>query len=330
VSAGPWWEGGRPVVITGGGGFLGGQLALRLARIAPPGARVVVVDDDTRRCLDSLAPALPAGIVKLRADVRDAGRWLPEVGAASVIVHCAALAGVSTYYQRPHDVLAVNGLGTVALVEAAVTLAPALFLNLSTSEVYGANAAGAREDGPAAPGPVGDPRWTYATSKLFAESWVLMAHRAGRLPAVSLRPFNVYGPGQLGEGAVRNFCEAAVRGLPLRVTGDGRQRRSWCHVDDFLDALFAVAADSRHWGRAYNVGDEGRRVEMGELARRIQGIAGMGSPVELVPHQGQDVLERWPDTTSIRSATGWAPRVDLDVGLRQTVAWWRERVRPER
>ncbi len=323
MSPSPWWDGGRPVVITGGGGFLGSHLAARLSSIRPEGGRIIAVDDGTRDCFSALHRSAPPGVERLHGDVRDAGRWLPELGSPSVVVHCAALAGVSTYYTRPHDVLAVNGLGTVAVVEAAAALRPALLINLSTSEVYGAHAAGAREDGPASPGPVGDPRWTYATSKLFAESWVLHAHRAGRLRALSVRPFNVYGPGQLGEGAVRNLAEAAVLGAPLRITGDGQQSRTWCYVDDFIDAILLLAAAPQAWGRTFNIGDAERLVAVDDLAQILIEEADSPSVIEHVPHPGQDVAIRWPDTTAIRVATGWSPQVSLEEGLRRTLGFWR-------
>lgn len=322
----PWFQDGKPVLITGGRGFLGSHLALRLAAAAPPGAIIHVVDDGTRDALSHLVPHPPGAIRTHRADIRQTRHWLSDLGPFSVVVHCAALAGVSTYYQRPHDVLAVNGFGTARLVEQLSLDPPALLVNLSTSEVYGGEADGAREDGPTAIGTIDDPRWTYATSKLYAESVVLHAHRAGALPAVSVRPFNIYGPGQVGEGAVRNFAEAAVRGEALRVTGVGSAVRSWCYVEDFCDAVFALAASPTSWGRTYNVGHPGTRISMRGLAERIRDLAGSTSVIEAVPHPGRDIALRWPRIDRIQDAVGWSPRVVLDEGLQATLAHWRAAV----
>lgn len=319
----PWWEGGRPVLITGGRGFLGAQLALRLAREAPPGGKIHVVDDGTRDAMQRLAPQPPANISFHRADVRQARHWLSDLGPCSVVVHCAALAGVSTYYLRPQEVLAVNGFGTARLVEQLALEPPALVINLSTSEVYGEAADGADEEQATAIGPVSDPRWTYATSKLFAESVVLHAHRAGWFPAVSVRPFNIYGPGQVGEGAIRNFCAAAVRGEPLRVTGDGSATRSWCAVDDFTDAILALARTPTAWGRSYNIGDPSTLVSMRALAERILERHGHGGTIEAAPHPGRDIPRRWPRIDRIRAATGWSPTRSFDDGLDATLAFWR-------
>ena len=316
-------------MITGGRGFLGSHLALRLARTVPNGS-VISVDNGTRDCFSALGEEPPENLRFVVGDVRDPGSWLRDIGRPSVVVHLAALAGVSTYYERPRSVLEVNGLGTSRLLDLLVSdqsdLRPELFINVSTSEVYGPDAAGADEGGPTPVGPVHDPRWTYAASKVFAEHWTFAIARMTGLPVVSVRPFNVYGPGQIGEGAVRNFCERAVRGVTLSVTGDGSPSRSWIYVDDFVDAVLALAGTPESWGATYNVGRPEDLVTTRDLAERIVRIAGQGSSIRYVPHPGQDVLERWPRTERLRSATHWNPQVGLEEGLSRTVDFWRRRV----
>lgn len=325
AGVGPWFAGGRPVLITGGRGFLGSHLGLRLAAMAPSGCEVVSVDDGTRDCFASLGVVPPANLRFVRGDVRRPDDWLGEVGAPSAVVHCAALAGVSTYYRDPAKVLSVNGLGTAALLEALVAGGfPELFVNLSTSEVYGRDAEGVVESGPTPVGPVSDPRWTYASSKVFAEHLLFARARTEALSVVSVRPFNVYGPGQVGEGAVRNFAEGAVRGETLQVTGDGSASRAWLYVDDFVDAVLVLAATRSAWGATYNVGNPATLVETGDLARRICEAAGNDRPLRFVPHPGQDVRARWPRIDAITGATSWSPQVDLDEGIERTVAFWRE------
>ncbi len=326
--AGPWFAHGRPVVLTGGRGFLGSHLALRLARDTPAG-EVVCVDNGTRDCFAALGEAPPPNLRFVQGDVRAPQDWLPTIGRPSVVVHLAALAGVSTYYEQPRSVLEVNGMGTARLLDLLADgegLRPELFVNVSTSEVYGPEAAGADEARPTPVGPVHDPRWTYAASKVFAEHWTFATARTTGLPVVSVRPFNVYGPGQIGEGAVRNFCEQAARGGVLSVTGDGSQSRSWLYVDDFVQALLALARTPSSWGRTYNVGRPEDLVTTVDLATRIVELADTGASLRFVPHPGQDVRERWPRTEALRSATGWSPAVGLTEGLDRTVRFWRRRV----
>jgi nucleoside-diphosphate-sugar epimerase len=320
----PWFFDDRPVLITGGRGFMGSHLALRLCAARPDG-RVVAVDNGIRDCFASLKVEPPPNLEFILGDVREPQEWMPLVGRPSVIVHCAALAGVSTYYKDPSAVMEVNGIGTFRLLEAVRSRPPELFVNLSTSETYGAHAAGADEAGPPGVGPVSDPRWSYAASKVFGDHLVFARVRRDGLRAVSLRPFNVYGPGQVGEGAIRNFFHAALSGESLRITGDGSQTRAWLFIDDFVDAVLALAAQPEAWGEVYNVGDPDTLVSIADLAGRIAALCD-GVGVHYVPHPGQDVQERWPRTDKLRGATGWSPKVSLDEGLKRTMAFWKMRL----
>ena len=311
------------MLVTGGRGFLGSHLCLRLAAMAPQGCEVLSLDNGTRDCFAALGQEAPSALRFIEGDLLHPEQWLAEVGRPSVVVHCAALAGVSTYYKRPTAVLHVNGIGSARLLEALVSLGPELVVNLSTSEVYGPHAEGVRESDLTPVGPVSDPRWSYAASKIFAEHLLFATAREHGLPVVSLRPFNVYGPGQVGEGAVRNFCARAASGEALTVTGDGSPTRAWLFVDDFTRAVLAVAAEASCWGRTYNVGDPKARVSTLELATRINELAKSDVPVEFEPHQGQDVLHRWPCVDALTEATGWRPQVGLNEGLQRTLEFWR-------
>lgn len=318
----PWFADDRPVLVTGGRGFLGSHICLRLAAMAPPGCEVISLDNGTRDCFAALGVAAPPELRFIDGDLLEPEAWLHHVGSPSVVVHCAALAGVSTYYKNPTAVLKVNGIGSARLFDALLGLGPELVVNLSTSEVYGPHAEGVRESDLTPVGPVSDPRWAYAASKVFAEHLLFATALEHGLGVVSLRPFNVYGPGQVGEGAVRNFCARAVRGEALTVTGDGSPTRAWLYVDDFTSAVFAVVGESRCWGRTYNVGDPDARVSTLQLAMRINELAENAAPVEFEPHPGQDVLHRWPRVDALVEATGWQPQVALDEGLRRTVEFW--------
>jgi len=286
---------------------------------------VIAVDNHHRDCFSSLGVPVPANLRFVTGDIRRPEEWLPNLPAPSVVVHCAALAGVSTYYDAPADVLEVNGVGTSRLLDQLLPNPPGLFINLSTSEVYGPDAAGADEAEPTSVGPVSDPRWTYAASKVFAEHLVLAYSKMQRLNAVSLRPFNVYGPGQMGEGAIRNFSERAVRGEALQVTGDGSPTRAWLFVDDFVDAVLAVAATPSSWGRTYNVGNSTTLVSTLDLAKAVLVAARSDAGVEFIPHLGTDVRTRWPRTEALSEATGWVAAIGLEEGLIRTMKFWEDR-----
>ena len=147
----------------------------------------------------------------------------------------------------------VNLLGTMNVVKAAISAGVTRFVYLSTSEVYGAHAARVTETTPACVGPVDDSRWVYAISKLAGEQAVMHLCRAAGLDFTIVRPFNVYGPRQVGEGAISNFCAAAAASKPLVVYGDGTAIRAWCYISDFLDGLLALSTTEAGRNRIFNI-----------------------------------------------------------------------------
>lgn len=313
---------GRRVVITGGAGFLGSALAARLAA----DNEVVLFDNLRRSSLRFLPRETRARLALVEGDVRDAAALGRALRPGDLVVHMAAIAGVSTYYKEPSLTLDVNLRGVLALLSAFESAPPERVVSISTSEVYGARATRVPESGPYEIGDVADMRWTYAVSKLAGEK-LLMARRAETgLAATILRPFNVYGPGQTGEGAVRNFVRAALAGEPLRVAGDGGAVRAWCYVEDFLDGLLAALARPEAVGEAFNLGNPETAVPTLELARRIVEIAGSDSRIEHEPHIGADIRERIPEIAKARRLLGFEPRTDLTRGLEATIDWARRRL----
>jgi nucleoside-diphosphate-sugar epimerase len=174
-------------------------------------------------------------------------------------------------------------------------------------------------------GNVADRRWVYAISKLAAEKLGYAYFWEHGLPICYVRPFNVYGPGQVGEGAISLFIYRALRGLPLQVTGDGSQVRAFCYIDDFCDAVDAcLARAGTVRGQSFNIGNPGEPVTMLDLANRILRLTDSSSKIEFVPHAGEDVRYRSPSIEKASRDLGYAPRCTLDDGLRQTIEWFRK------
>jgi UDP-glucose 4-epimerase len=311
---------GRRIFVTGGRGFIGSRLIERLVE-----ANQITVFDSARRDALRFSPA--RGHKNLRivdGDVLDREAIARALGDASLVLHLAAIAGVTSYYREPAATFRVNLLGTLNLIDALRGRAIELFVDFSTSEVFGPYAERVSEKSPTAQGDLDDRRWCYAVSKLAGEMLGRCQYWEDGLPACVVRPFNIYGPGQVGESAVANFAAAVAQGQPLRVTGDGSQRRALCHIDDFLDGLVAILERPQlARGRTFHLGDERHVVNVLELARRMAGFVTPALPVELVPHLGQDVVVRIPDCAAARSLLGFAPRRELDAGLRETVEWFR-------
>src|SRR5262249_20577275 len=156
---------------------------------------------------------------------------------------------------------------------------PALkrFVALSTSEVYGTHAAGAQEQHVRPEITVGQPRWTYAMSKLAGEFFTDAYCQVYQVPAVTIRPFNVYCPNQVGVGAVHNFVRRALAGEEIVLHNDGSQVRAWCYIDDFVDGMLRAITGAPQPGRCYNIGNPEAVLTVAELARLVVSAAGSES-----------------------------------------------------
>lgn len=313
---------GSSVFMTGGRGFLGSHLVARLLRRQNA---VTVFDNGRRDALQYTGLAGHAGLRIVDGDVTDRAAVAAAIGDASYVLHLAAIAGVSSYYDAPLRTMEVNYGGTQNLL-SCLTERPGLRLvvGFSTSEIYGPEAENASEDGMTSQGNIADRRWVYAISKLAAEKLGYAYSWVHNVPICWIRPFNIYGPGQVGEGAVSAFVYRALKGLPLKVTGDGSQVRAFCYVDDFCDAIEACLAnpDAARM-QSFNIGDAREPVSMLDLAQRILRLTGSSSAIEMVSHAGQDVRYRSPTTAKAARLLGYAPTHSLDEGLKLTIDWYR-------
>jgi nucleoside-diphosphate-sugar epimerase len=314
---------GRRVFITGGAGFIGTTLARRLVDAND----VVALDNLHRDALTRTDLAGHPNFTFVQGDVLDA-ELVREVSAgATHIVHCAAIAGVDTVLESPVRTMRVNLIGTYNVLEAAVATQGTLerFLDFSTSEVFGTHAFHVVEGQVSTIGSVGEARWTYAVSKLAGEHMAHAYHDELHLPTVTVHPFNVYGPGQIGGGAIRAFIEAALAGRDLVIHGDGSQIRAWCYVDDMVDASLLCLEHDEAAGQTFNVGNPRSTVTIWDLAQRVKRLTGCPGEIVFQPLHYADVELRIPNVEKIRELMGWEPQVDLDDGLEQTIAWYRSR-----
>jgi UDP-glucose 4-epimerase len=171
-------------------------------------------------------------------------------------------------------------------------------------------------------GSVGEARWTYAVSKLAGEHMAHAYHDELAVPTVTLRPFNVFGPGQIGGGAIRAFIEAALAGRDLTIHGDGSQIRAWCYVDDMVEAVLLGLERPEAVGQSFNIGNPRSAVTIFELAQRIKRLSGCPGEIVFQPLHYADVELRIPNVEKARTALGFEARVELDEGLERTIAWY--------
>ena len=236
---------GKHILITGGAGFIGTRLAGRLVERN----RVTVLDLMRRDALSGTPLAAHPNLTLIKGDVRDAELVAGAMREATHVVHLASIAGVDTVMNNPLLTMDVTIKGTFNVLEQACE-APALerVIDFSTSEVFGSYAFRASERDVTSLGAVGEARWTYAVSKLATEHLCHVMHRQKDLPAVTVRPFNIFGPGQVGEGAIHHFIVRALSGQELVVHNDGAQIRAWCYVDDMIDGLMLTLTRPRGGG----------------------------------------------------------------------------------
>jgi len=314
---------GKRIFITGGAGFIGTTLARRLV----DANEVVAADNLHRDALSGTPLADHPNFTLQQADILDLDAIAELAHGSTHIVHCAAIAGVDDVLKSPVRVMRVNVIGTYNVLEAALGTLDTLerFVDFSTSEVFGTHAFRVQEGQVSTIGSVGEARWTYAVSKLAGEHMSHAYHDELGLPAVTVHPFNVFGPGQIGGGTIRAFIEAALAGRDLVIHGDGSQIRAWCYVDDMVEGTLRCLEHPDAVGQTFNIGNTRSTVTIYDLAQRIRRLTEADVEIVFQPLHYADVELRIPNVEKAREVLGFDAKVDLDEGLSRTIAWYRER-----
>ena len=332
------------VLITGGAGFIGCNLA---ARLLAAGRRVHVLDNLARPGSEKNLRWLRDnwhGLCVTVADIRDAHALREAVASASQVFHFAAQVAVTTSLHEPMTDFEINLRGTLNVLEAirhAAEPPPVVFT--STNKVYGAlpdieldtadtrycpadpavESSGISEARPL------DFHSPYGCSKGGADQYMLDYARSFGLAAVVLRMSCIYGPHQFGnedQGWVAHFLIHALDEQPITLYGDGLQVRDVLYVDDLVEALLLCQAriDAVR-GRAFNIGGgPGNAVSLIELLERIGKLHGHTPPIVQSPWRVGDQRYFVADTRAFQSVTDWRPRVGVGEGLARLYAWLRE------
>ncbi|MEP6800625.1 MAG: NAD-dependent epimerase/dehydratase family protein [Acidobacteriota bacterium] len=317
---------GRDVLITGGLGFIGSNLAIALVR---EGARVTLCDamiegyGGNRANIREIASDVEVSI----ADVRDESAMADLVANRDVVFHLAAQVSHVMSLYNPYPDIDINIKGTAAVLEACRKRNPdAVVVRSGTRGQYGpAVRLPVSEEAPS------DPRGLYEISQLTAEMICRTYTRIHRIRTVPLRLTNIYGPrGQVRHsqfGVVNWFVRLAVAGAPIPIFGSGQILRDFLYVDDCVDALMKAAAEPSAVGEILNVGND-RSSTFLEVARILQGLV-PGSRVEFTDftpeRRAQEPGDFVSDISKIRRMLDWSPSVELADGLARTVAFYRER-----
>lgn len=310
---------GKRVFVTGGAGFIGTRLCGRLV----DDNELVVFDNEHRNAMQHTELAQHKNVRYVRGDVLNHGHVLESMKGCDLVVHLAAIAGVDDVFNRPVLTMKVNLLGTYNVLEAARELGVERLVDFSTSEVFGSYAFRVQEADVTSLGAVGETRWTYAVSKLATEHLAHNYYKEFGLPSVSIRPFNIYGPHQVGQGAIHSFVVRALKGEDLVVHNDGSQIRAWCYVDDIVDGIVLTLTKPEAIGQAFNIGNPRSVVTVYHLAREVVRLSNSTSKIRFETVDRADVELRIPSITKAQKLLGFSPKVDLETGLLKTIQWYR-------
>jgi dTDP-glucose 4,6-dehydratase len=309
-------------LLTGGAGFIGSALALRIVQ-ARPEVRLVVLDALTyaghRENLEGLTEGPTYRFV--RGDICDAElltRLFSEERITHVL-HLAAESHVDRSIVGAAPFVRTNVLGTQALLDAARLAKVERFLHVSTDEVYGSltpTAAPFTEETPL------DPTSPYSASKAASDLLALAAAKTHGLPVVVTRCSNNYGPRQLPEKLIPLMTLNALEGKKLPVYGDGQQVRDWIHVDDHARGLL-LALDKGQLGRVYNLGGECEKPNLWIVERVLEATNRGRELIEYVTDRPAHDRRYAMNIARARSELGFEPEVPFEQGLRETVEWYR-------
>ena len=307
---------GKNIFVTGGAGFIGSTLIERL--IADN--RITAYDNLARNTLQSRPDlANHANFRLVEGDVLDLPRLTEAMAGHDTVVHAAGIAGIDTVIKSPVRTMRVNMIGTANALEAARAAGIAnRFIDFSTSEVFGSMAYRSAETDQTVSGSAGEARWTYAVSKLAGEHLAKAYHSEYGLPVVTVRPFNIYGPGQTGEGAIQIFIKRALRDEDIFIYGDGTQIRAWCYVDDFVDCLMRCLENPRAIGESFNIGNARAIMTTLGLAQMVCRVLNSKSKVLFKPALSADIALRIPSVDKAEELLGFKARVDLEEGILRT------------
>ncbi|MGZ4177061.1 MAG: SDR family NAD(P)-dependent oxidoreductase [Solirubrobacteraceae bacterium] len=310
---------GRPVLVTGAGGFIGGHL---VEMLVTGGASVTALvrynSRNERGTLDWIAPEVASEVETVAGELRDIESVSRAVKGAEIVLHLGAQIAIPYSYVNPRDFFEVNVLGTLNVAQACLASGVQRVVHTSTSEVYGT----ARQVPITEAHPL-EPQSPYAASKLAADKLMDSWHRSFDLPVVVLRPFNTYGPRQSARAIIPTIISQALAGDTLRL-GSLHPRRDLTFVRDTAAGMIAAATAPEAVGETVQLGT-GEAVSVGEIVELVSEL--MGKELHPVLDEARvrpansEVELLLSEPARARDLLGWEPRVALREGLEQTIEW---------
>jgi dTDP-glucose 4,6-dehydratase len=311
----------KRILITGGFGFIGSHLVESLIK----NNKICIIDNEYRGSNSSyLKKQFPEDFKKIKYNKLDITNQKKLKSAIKsfkpeIIFHLAGIAGVSTVVKNPMKVIDVNLIGSYNLAKSVSDIKSVKkIIYTSTSEVYGNLAFQLSEDDYTTQGSPYDQRWSYATSKLFAEHIFVALEKESGIKVAIPRLFNIYGPRQIGSGAIHEFIKNSVNNKPLTLYNDGSQIRAWCYIDDCINALHLI---TKKGNGIFNIGNPYESLSTTSLANLILDITKSKSKLIFKKLNTTDIRLRVPNIEKL-SKLGYRPKFPIRMGLSNTFEWY--------
>ena len=302
-------------LVTGGAGFIGNNIVRALLA----GGKEVRVFDNFSTGLRSNLTDFLDDIELVEGDLRSIDNCRRAVRGVTWVLHQAALPSVPRSVEDPHTTHEVNATGTLNLLHAAREMGVQRLVYASSSSIYGPDEKLPRQECDR-PNPISP----YAVSKLSGEHYCAAFFDSYRLETVALRYFNVFGPRQGWDSpyaaVLPRFIRALSRGQAVHIFGDGEQTRDFTYIDNVVDANVLVLQAPSVAGRVFNVG-AGQKTSVKQLLDMVANVVGINAQVVFHPPRAGDLRDSLADISRAREDFGYSPAVDVETGLRQTIAW---------
>jgi len=316
----------KKIFITGGAGFIANTIIKRFIK----NHKITIYDNFERDTLSSSGLSDHNNLTIIKGDILDYDKLLASMSSNTpdIVIHAAAIAGIDTVIKYPVKTMRVNMIGTANVLEVCQKLGiKDRVVEFSTSEVFGSMAFKSKEEDQTVAGSAGEARWVYAVSKLAGEHLAKAYTTQYNLPVVTIRPFNVYGPGQSANGALQIFIEKALRGEDIHIDGDGNQIRAWCYVDDFVDCLEECITNPKAIGESFNIGNPRAVITILGLAQTICRVLNSKSKIVFDPPLSADVAIRIPSVEKAKKVLGFTSKIDLEEGILKTAKYIKDKWR---
>jgi UDP-glucose 4-epimerase len=304
------------VFITGGAGFIGSHLCDTLIK---RGDEVAILDNLSTGSHDNIVH-LKDKIELTHGDIRDQSLVESLVGDSDLVLHMAAALGVDNILENPIESISTNFYGSEVVLNAALKFDKRILIS-STSEIYGKNTKQPLSE--IDDRVIGTPqklRWTYSDAKALEEAAAHFLFLTKKLNVTTMRFFNTVGPRQTGKYGmvIPRFVKAAIDNTPLKIFGDGTQSRVFCHVNDSVKAILALASNNKTIGEVFNIGGKDE-ISILDLAKRIIEQTNSKSKITFTDYQDayatgfEDMVRRVPDVSKITNFTGWQANLELST-----------------